>query len=113
MRSKRYQELQELLEIMPELTIYDPSFKPKSRSYRYCRECRVFFNNPPSEGLGRCPICGGKLSSGPKRKRVAKYVDPLEHLLPWPQPRRQTTLGDFLPGLPRQTILDELWGLRR
>jgi len=109
-RCERHQELEELLRIMPELTAYNISLKPKTANYRYCRECRVFFNNPPSEGLGRCPICGGKLS-GPKRKRVAtKYVDPLEHLLPWPQPRRQTMLGDFLPGLPRQTVLDELWG---
>ena len=102
---------EELMRAMPELTIYDPSFKPKSRSYRYCRGCRIFFNN---SDLRRCPICGGKLRSGPRVKRgLARYVDPLEHLLPWPQPKRQTTLGDFLPGLPRQVILDELWGLRR
>jgi PHP family Zn ribbon phosphoesterase len=108
MRSERHQELNDLLRIMPELTAYNISLKPKTANYRYCRECRVFFNNPPSEGLGRCPICGGKLS-GPRRKRVAKYVDPVEHLgIPWPHPRRQTTLGDFLSGLWRQMMLDEL-----
>jgi hypothetical protein len=107
-KCERYQELEELLRVMPELTIYDPSFKPKSRSYRYCRGCRIFFNN---SDLRRCPICGGKLRSGPKVKRgLVRYVDPMERLN---KSRRQTTLGDFLPGLPRQTILDELWGLRR
>jgi hypothetical protein len=36
-------------------------------------------------------------------------VDPVEHLgIPWPHPRRQTTLGDFLSGLWRQMMLDEL-----
>jgi hypothetical protein len=104
-RSKR---LEELLEIMPELmTAYDISLRPKGRSYRYCRECRVFFNN---SDLRRCPICGRRLR-GPRVKRVVRYVyvDPAEHLRPLPS-RRQTTLGDFLPGLPRQAILDELWG---
>ena len=110
MRSERHQELNDLLRIMPELTAYNISLKPKTANYRYCRECRVFFNNPPSEGLGRCPLCGGRLRSGPKvKRRFAKYMDPTKYLdtsFPWPQPKRQTTLGDFLPGLPRQAVLD-------
>ena len=106
MRSKRYQELEELMRAIPELMVYNVSLRPKGREYRYCKECRVFFN--PGEGLGRCPICGGRLR-GPKKK-VARYVDPTKYLdtpFPWPQLRRQTTLGDFLPNLPRQTVLDE------
>jgi PHP family Zn ribbon phosphoesterase len=105
MRSERHQELNDLLRIMPELTAYNISLKPKTANYRYCRECRVFFNS--STDLRRCPICGGKLRSGPRVKRGLVYVDPMERLN---KSRRQTTLGDFLPNLPRQTILDELWG---
>jgi PHP family Zn ribbon phosphoesterase len=110
MGCERYKEL---LEVMPELiAYYNVSLRPKGREYRYCKECRVFFNL--GEGLGRCPMCGGRLR-GP-RKKVARYVDPTKYLdtpfpwPPWPRPRRQTTLGDFLPSLPRQAILDELWG---
>jgi hypothetical protein len=110
-KCERYKELQELLRVMPELMAYNISLRPKGREYRYCRGCRVFFN--PSTDLRRCPICGERLR-GPRVKRgFARYVDPAERLrpLPWPRPRRQTTLGDFLPGLPRQAILDELWGV--
>jgi hypothetical protein len=112
-KCERHEELNDLLKIMPELATYDASFRPRTASYRYCRGCRIFFNNP-GEGLERCPICGGKLS-GPRRKRIAKYVDPAEHPgIPWPHPRRQTTLGDFLSGLWRQMMLDELIrGMRR
>jgi hypothetical protein len=109
-KCERYKELEELLRIMPELTAYSISLRPKGE-YRYCRGCRVFFNSNSSTDLRRCPICGERLK-GP-RKKVAKYVDPTKYLdtpFPWPQPRRQTTLGDFLPNLPRQAILDELWG---
>jgi hypothetical protein len=98
---------------MPELMAYNISLRPRSHSYRYCRGCRVFFNF--STDLKRCPICGERLR-GPRFKR-GPYVDPTKYLdtsFPWPQPKRQTTLGDFLPGLPRQAVLDELWGsLRR
>jgi PHP family Zn ribbon phosphoesterase len=112
-KCERYKELEELLRAMPELMAYNISLRPRGRSYRYCRECRLFFNIfNTSEGLERCPLCGGKLRSGPKvKRRFAKYVDPTKYLdtsFPWPQPRRQTTLGDFLPNLPRQAILDEL-----
>jgi hypothetical protein len=101
---ERYKEL---LEVMPELiAYYNVSLRPKGREYRYCRGCRVFFNS--STDLRRCPICGERLR-GP-RKKVARYVDPTKYLdtpFPWPQPRRQTTLGDFLSGLWRQMVLDE------
>jgi PHP family Zn ribbon phosphoesterase len=113
-KCERYEELSDLLKIMPELVAYNVSvsFKPRTANYRYCRECRVFFNIfNTSEGLERCPLCGGRLRSGPKvKRRFAKYVDPTKYLSEhlWPQPRRQTTLGDFLPNLPRQAILDEL-----
>jgi ribosomal protein S27E len=110
-RCERHQELEELMRAMPELMAYNISLRPRSRSYRYCRGCRVFFNS--STDLRRCPICGERLK-GPRVKRgIARYVDPTKYLdtpFPWPCPRRQTTLGDFLPGLPRQAILDELWG---
>jgi hypothetical protein len=89
-KCERYKELQELLRVMPELMVYNISLRPKGREYRYCRGCRVFFN--PGEGLGRCPICGGRLRR--PRKKVARYVDPTKYL-PWPRPRRQTTLGDY------------------
>jgi hypothetical protein len=105
-KCERHWELQELLEIMPELMLYDVSLKPKTANYRYCRGCRIFFNNP-STSLRRCPVCSGKLRSGPRVKRIARYVDPTKYLFPWPQPRRQTTLGDFLSGLWRQMVLDE------
>jgi len=101
-KCERYKELQELLRIMPELTAYNISLKPKTANYRYCRECRVFFNS--STDLRRCPICGGKLRSGPRVKRGLVYVDPMERLN---KSRRQTTLGDFLSGLWRQMVLDE------
>jgi len=76
MASERRRELEWLMGAMPGLTLYDISLRPRSPTYKYCRECRIFFNGDAD--LRRCPLCSSKLKQG-RSKGVKPHIDPARY----------------------------------
>ena len=76
-RSTRYKEIDELSKIIPEIKMYNISFRPNGE-YKYCGRCRVFINGDV-ESLTKCPICRYPLRSPRKARKMKKRIDPAKY----------------------------------
>jgi uncharacterized paraquat-inducible protein A len=74
LRSPRHEELELLMRMIPKVKAYGLSLQPNGSDYKYCRTCRIYFNN--AESLIVCPICHYRLRGPRKAKKLKKGVDP-------------------------------------